>query len=102
MNTINAEEILIPLIKCRCRSFSRIFPAQTQSPMQTRSHLVDTSHVLTSHNNNIPTHQQPVGVGLHYQLPIWVDASCFLAITDMLTDRQTYRQTDRQDRQTEQ
>ena len=39
MNTINAEEILIPLIKCRCRSFSRIFPAQTQSPIQTRSHL---------------------------------------------------------------
>ena len=40
MNTINAEEILIPLIKCRCRSFSRIFPAQTQSPIQTRSHLI--------------------------------------------------------------
>ena len=39
MNTINAEEILIPLIKCRCRSYSRIFPAQTQSPNQTRSHL---------------------------------------------------------------
>ena len=39
MNTINAEEILIPLIKCRCISFSRIFPAQTQSPIQTRSHL---------------------------------------------------------------
>ena len=39
MNTINAEEILIPLIKCRCRSFSRIFPAQTQSPIQTRRHL---------------------------------------------------------------
>ena len=36
MNTINAEEILIPLIKCRCRSYSRIFPAQTQSPIQTR------------------------------------------------------------------
>ena len=42
MNTINAEEILIPLIKCRCRSFSRIFPAQTQSPIQTRSHLATT------------------------------------------------------------
>ena len=24
--------------------------------------------VLTSHNNNIPTHQQPVGVGQHCQL----------------------------------
>ena len=37
MNTINAEEILIPLIKCRCRSYSRIFPAQTQSPIKTPS-----------------------------------------------------------------
>ena len=27
----------------------------------------------------IPTHQQPVGVGLHYQLPIWVDTSRLLA-----------------------
>ena len=43
MNTINAEEILIPLMKCRCRSFSRIFPAQTQSPIQTRSHLATSS-----------------------------------------------------------
>ena len=43
MNTINAEEILISLIKCRCRSFSRIFPAQTQSPIQTRSHLASFS-----------------------------------------------------------
>ena len=25
------------------------------------------------------THQQPVGVGLHYQLPIWVDTSRLLA-----------------------
>ena len=38
---------------------------------------MDTSRLLTSHNNNTntPTHQQPVGVGLHYQLPIWVDTS---------------------------
>ena len=28
-------------------------------------------------------------MGLHYQLPIWVDTSRLLAITDMLTDRQT-------------
>ena len=34
-------------------------------------------------------------MGLHYQLPIWVDASRLLAIIDKLTDRQT-RQTDRQ------
>ena len=29
---------------------------------------MDTSRLLTSHNNNIPTHQQPVGVGQHCQL----------------------------------
>ena len=34
-------------------------------------------------------------MGLHYQLPIWVDTSRLLAITDMLTDRQTDK-TDRQ------
>ena len=44
MNTINAEEILIPLIKCRCRSFSRIFPAQTQSPIQTPGIFPGTLH----------------------------------------------------------
>ena len=29
--------------------------------------------------SDIPTHQQLVGVGLHYQLPIWVDTSRLLA-----------------------
>ena len=38
-------------------------------------------------------------MGLHYQLPIWVDTSRLLAITDMLTDRQMDRQTRQTDRQ---
>ena len=59
-------------------------------------HLTFTSIIQLQY---IPTHQQPVGVGLHYQLPIWVDTSRLLAITDMLTDRQTDRQTDKTDRQ---
>ena len=29
---------------------------------------MDTSRLLTSHNNNIPTHEQPVGVGQHCKL----------------------------------
>ena len=73
----------------------------------------------------IPTHQQPVGVGLHYQLPIWVDTSRLLASHNYNTPtagrrgatlsatylgghlmftsnhRQADRQTDRQDRQTD-
>ena len=30
---------------------------------------------LPSPKSGAATHQQPVGVGLHYQLPIWVDTS---------------------------
>ena len=36
-----------------------------------------TPHVYQHHTTT--THQQPVGVGLHYQLPIWVDTSRLLA-----------------------
>ena len=111
---------------------------------------VDTSRLLASHNYNTPTagrrgatlsatylgghltftttttYQQPVGVGLHYQLPIWVDTSRLLAshnyntptagrrgatlsatylgghLTFTSNHRHADRQTDRQDRQTEQ
>ena len=32
------------------------------------NHIVDTSRLLASYNNHIPTHQHSVGVGLHAQL----------------------------------
>ena len=38
-----------------------------------RSYEGVVASLLASHNYN--TYQQPVGVGLHYQLPIWVDTS---------------------------
>ena len=38
-------------------------------------HLTFTSIIQLQY---IPTHQQPVGVGLHYQLPTWVDTSRLL------------------------
>ena len=47
----------------KCDACSRTFPTQREMKI----------------HNNIPTHQQPVGVGLHYQLPIWVDTSRLLA-----------------------
>ena len=36
-------------------------------------------HITFTSITTTTTHQQPVGVGLHYQLPIWVDTSRLLA-----------------------
>ena len=54
-------------------------PRRQQAIRVPRARLWSYIPSSPSHNNNIPTHQQPVGVGLHYQLPIWVDNPRLLA-----------------------
>ena len=44
----------------------RLRTRQKNCQLRLGGHL--SSRLLTSHNNNIPTHQQPVGVGQHCQL----------------------------------
>ena len=49
-------------------------------------HLTFTSIIQLQYQHT--TH--PVGVGLHYQLPIWVDTSCLLASYNINTNTPTF------------